>query len=246
MQAKSNVKALETNKKYSYDLNKDGKKETLYFYKDNGIENYEDKKIIDFYINEKKYSITTYYKSYSTYLITLANGKRIINISTTIENGYQNYNFLLSYSSGEPVIMKLFKVQWGSQLPVKVKGNVIYYHTSTQTPRTGRISFFTKFKVVGNTVKQIKTTEVPQSTSKKTWTAIIKFKAYTKMSGKKVAFTMNKGDKIKITNINATSKLIYAKIKRKDNGKSGWIKIDYKNSWQDGITPYFKECSFAG
>lgn len=237
-QATSNLKCLETNKKYSYDLNKDGKKESIYFYDD-------DKKKVNFSINGKKHSIKVKeptFSKYTPYLVTLADGKRIINITITQESD-ENSNILLSYSNGVPILLKQFQELWQFfQYPIKVKGNVIYYMTNTDTPRTGMISYFTKFKVSGNTVKQIKTTEIPQETSKKTWTAIMKFKTYTKMGGKKVAFTVNKGDKVQFTNISASLRLVYIKIKSKDNRKSGWIKID--NSWQSWEKPYFEEIRY--
>lgn len=73
------------------------------------------------------------------------------------------------------------------------------------------------------------------------FTAKQKIKTYTKAGGNKVAFTVNKNQKVTITRLYGKNGNTYIQVKNA-NGKVGWFKDPEK--YVNG--GYFKECMFAG
>ena len=85
--------------------------------------------------------------------------------------------------------------------------------------------------------------DINYKSSKNKWTAQRTMRAYKKAGGKKLAYKIKKGQKVKIYNVVIKNNKVYFKVKnRRGKGKTAYLTATKKSVWP----PYFKEAVFAG
>ena len=126
---------------------------------------------------------------------------------------------------------------------VKVSGNTLKTNVRAQFYTTGSIQYdmnlnYKNGKFVRTSNKF--TPKYKKMSRKNKWTAEKKIKVYKKAGSKKVAYTLKKGNVIKLNKIIYKSNKIYFQVKN-SKGKTGYIPAAKKYT-----SSYFKEAQYAG
>lgn len=182
-------------------------------------------------------------------LIKLANGKVFFDISSTISSDDDCKHNLYIYKNGKLNSVYDFQKYNNKYADyffadiVKVSGDTLKTNVSAQFYTTGRIQYNLnlnyeeeKFKITSNTFSP----NYKAMSRKNKWTAERKITVYKKAGSKKVAYTLKKGDVVKLNKIIYKNNKIYFQVK-KSKGKTGYIPAVKKYTGS-----YFKEAQYAG
>ena len=248
--AAANV-ALTPDEVYQYDVNGDGVTDQV----EVNIVNSEDEKesgVLKVYVNEdmvfeqeRNYSPVWYVN-----LIQLENGKVFFDIYSTIWSDDDCIHQLYSCQNGKLKSVYDFQKYYNKYADyyfvhiVDVSGNTIKTSVMAQFYVTGRVTFDMKLSYEEGKFKRTSSSFAPKYKSegrKNKWTVNRKIKVYKKAASKKLAYTLKKGNIIKINKIVYKGNKVYFQVK-KSNGKTGYIAATKTMS----SNLYFEEAQFAG
>lgn len=230
-----------------FDLDGDGEKDSFYIETSYGSEDECDYTgTLKVYVNDKKVfsQKRDYHPYYGVQLITLKNGKTFIDIESSV-------------SSDDDFIHKLYRCKSDKLSAVydfqkdcenysvscwttikKVSGNSLQLSCSAQFYATGSIGWNMKVNYTNGAFKRAGSSYDIQ---KNKWTAQRTMRAYKKAGGKKLAYKIKKGEKVKIYNVVIKNNKVYFKVKnRNGKGKTAYLTATKK------FPPYFKEAVFFG
>lgn len=185
---------------------------------------------------------------WSLSLLPMQDGKVFFNISRSSFNDYIVKHGLYEYVDG--TLNWFYDMQrhgrYCDRYDVtidKVTGNTIYTNVSAQYYTTGWISYKVNLSYQNGTIKATSnSSSIKYSKYRKNkWTANKKISVYKKIGNKKAAYTLKKGDKIKINKIVSQGNKVYFQIKNK-KGKTGYIPGAKKYPSK----VFFKEAQYAG
>lgn len=126
----------------------------------------------------------------------------------------------------------------------KVSGNTIKISVMAQFFVTGSVRFDMNFTYKDGKFKRTSNTfalKYKTMGRKNKWTANRKIKVYKKAGSKKLAYTLKKGNVVKLNKVVYKGNKVYFQVK-KSNGKTGYIVATKHMS----PTLYFEEAQFAG
>lgn len=230
-----------------FDLDGDGEKDSFYIETSYGSEDECDYTgTLKVYVNDKKVfsQKRDYHPYYGVQLITLENGKTFIDIESSV-------------SSDDDFIHKLYRCKSDKLSAVydfqkdcenysvscwttikKVSGNSLQLSCGAQFHTTGLIGWNMKVNYTNGAFKRAGSSYDIQ---KNKWTAQRTMRAYKKAGGKKLAYKIKKGEKVKIYNVVIKNNKVYFKVKnRNGKGKTAYLTATKK------FPPYFKEAVFFG
>lgn len=191
-------------------------------------------------------------------LIRLKNGKIFFEIRNCYDNDCVNTHRLYAYNNGKLKSVYDFKKYYEKYAYSyradieKISGNTIKTNVRAQFYTTGSIKF--NMNVSYKDGKFIRTSNKytlnykEMYNIKNKWTVNKKIKVYKKAGSKKLAYTLKKGNIVKINKVIYKNNKVYFQVKNKEGkGKTGYIpatknaKASYDNKYK-----CFKEASFAG
>lgn len=233
-----------------YDVTEDGKADAIKVKIVDNKDEY-DSATMQLFVNDKmvfqqKREASPYW---SVSLIKLANGKVFFDIYSTI--GSDDACIHQLYICKDDKLKSVYDFQkcyskyadYFSMGVVKVSGNTLKTSVQAQFFTTGKIQYDMnlnykngKFIITSNKF----TPKYKEMCRKNKWTAEKKIKVYKKAGSKKVAYTLKKGNVIKINKIIYKSNKIYFQVKN-SKGKTGYIPAAKKYT-----SSYFKEAQYAG
>ncbi len=250
---------LSLNKSYAkYDITGDGKADTV---KCTGKweESYDGFQGLKITINGKTVlrDKETFYYELNAKLCTLKNGKVYLYLYNPAENGDARYCGIYQYQKGKlKCVLNMNKFFGSGKLGyhtqggvTAVSGNKLTVNMYQQNYELGGINVafdykYSKGKLVkdGNVAKEYTIWAADNNSGK--LTAQKNMRVYTKPDGKTKAFSLKKGQQIKVTGIYCKSGKMFLKVQRISDGKKGYIKCieDYP---KDFIAP-FAEVVYAG
>lgn len=210
-------------------------------------------------INGKEvlYNKDCYYYGIEASLCTLKNGKVYLYLYNPGDDGDAYYCGLYQYKNGKlECVLNMNKFYGSDKLgyhtngEVKaVSGNKITVGIYQQNYELGGISvnfdyIYSKEKLVksGNVAKDYKCWAAESNGGK--LTANYDIKVYAEKSCKRKAFTLRRGEKIKIKSIYCKSGKMLLKVHRLSDGKKGYIKCIKHYPIKEGAP--FKEVVYAG
>lgn len=126
----------------------------------------------------------------------------------------------------------------------KVSGNTIKISVMAQFFVPGSVRFDMNFTYKDGKFKRTSNTfalKYKTMARKNKWTANRKIKVYKKAGSKKLAYTLKKGNVVKLNKVVYKGNKVYFQVK-KSNGKTGYIVATKHMS----PTLYFEEAQFAG
>lgn len=185
---------------------------------------------------------------WSLNLLPMQDGKVFFEISGSSYNDYIQKHGLYEYVDG--TLKWFYDMQrdgrYCDRYNVtidKVAGNTIYTNISAQYYTTGWINYKVNLSYENGAVKATSnSSSIKYSKYRKNkWTANKKISVYKKIGNKKAAYTLKKGDKIKINKIVSQGNKVYFQIKNK-KGKTGYIPGAKKYPSK----VFFKEAQYAG
>lgn len=238
-----------------FDLDGDGEKDSFYIETSYGSEDECDYTgTLKVYVNDKKVfsQKRDYHPYYGVQLITLENGKTFIDIESSV-------------SSDDDIIHKLYRCKSDKLSAVydfqkdcenysdsywttikKVSGNSLQLSCGAQFHATGIMGWNMKVNYTNGAFKRAGSSydiNYKSSERKNKWTAQRTMRAYKKAGGKKLAYKIKKGEKVKIYNVVIKNNKVYFKVKnRSGKGKTAYLTATKKSVWPS----YFKEAFFAG
>ena len=254
--ASAGITLVEEDKEYTnFDLDGDGEKDNLYIEISNGNEDEGDVTgTLKVYVNDTKVfsQKRNYFPSYGVQLITLGNGKTFIEINSSVSSDDDIIDKLYQYKSDKLSAVYDFQKPCENYSNTcwttikKVSGNSLQLSCTAQFHTTGLVGWNAKVNYTNGTFKRVGSSyaiNYKTFKQKNKWTAQRTMKAYKTAGGKKVAYTIKKGDKIKIYNVVIKSNKVYFKVKNKSGkGKTAYLTASKKGIWPS----YFKESFFAG
>lgn len=185
-------------------------------------------------------------------LLQLENGKVFFDIESTILSDDDAIHQLYVYENDKLKSVYDFQKYYDKYASyyfvdvVKVSGNTIKTEVKAQFHTTGIVKFDMNLKYKDGKFKRTSSTFAPKYKSmsmKNKWTAKTKIKVYKKAGSKKVAYTLKKGNVIKINKIIYKNNKVYFQVKNNNGkGKTGYIPAAKKAA----KSKYFKESQFAG
>lgn len=255
--ANTGVKWVDEDKEYTdYDLNGDGKSDDFYYETSYSDENSGDAiGTINVYVNDKKVfsQEREYSPNYGVQLITLENGKTFVDIESSILSEDDVIHKLYQCKSGKLRSVYDYQKIWENYSDYyltdikKVSGNSLQLSCYSQFYTTGRVRWNMKVNYTNGKFKRAGssyTIDYKAMGQKNIWTAQRIMKAYNTAGGKKVAYKINKGNKIKIYTVVIKNDKVYFKVKNKSGkGKTAYLPCVKKLVYNPF---YFKECVFAG
>lgn len=253
--ASTGVKLVDEDKEYTdYDLNGDGENDSFYIEKSYSSEEGDATGTLKVYVNDEEvFSQKRKYRpNYGVQLITLGNGKTFVEIESSISSDDDIIHKLYQYKSDKLNAVYDFQKPFGSYSDYhfvgieKVSGNSLKLSCTSQLYTTGIVNWKMKVNYSNGTFKRSASSyaiDYKSSGQKNKWTAQRTMKAYKTAGGKKVAYKVKKGDKIKIYNVVIKNNKVYFKVKNKSGkGKTAYLACAKKFIWPS----YFKESVFAG
>ena len=243
--------SLTPDKVYQYDVNEDGLTDKVKV----KVVNNEDEEysgVLKIYVNEdivfeqKRNQDPVWYVQ----LIRVENGKVFFDIFSTIASDDACMHQLYSCQNGKLKSVYNFQKYYNKYADyylvniVKVSGNTIKTSVMAQFYVTGRLQFDMKVIYKDGTFKRTSSSFAPKYTSegrKNKWTVNRKIKVYKKAGSTKLAYTLKKGNVVKLNKVVYKGNKVYFQVK-KSNGKTGYIAATKKMS----STFFFKEAQFAG
>lgn len=183
-------------------------------------------------------------------LIKLDNGNVFFDIESTIVSDDAGQHKIYEWKDGKLKTVYDFQKYYDKYAAyysvdvVKVSGNTIKTKVTAQFYITGMIGFDMNVVYKDGKFKRTSNSFSPKYKSRKNkWTAGRKIKVYKKAGAKKIAYTLKKGNTVKLDKILYKNNKVYFKVKRsKGKVKTGYIPGVKK--WAD--PQYFKEAQFAG
>ncbi|KIR02818.1 hypothetical protein P261_01633 [Lachnospiraceae bacterium TWA4] len=199
---------------------------------------------------------------YKVQLLTVNSKRILIAVSDMEDNDYVDFNYIYEYKNNKLVLLKnLCDLTRSKNVEKATKllnpgargqihsfdGKKLTLRWSDTTTATGLIEYMISYKISGNKITKSSTANAVRSaTTGKTnpkWTSKYTLKAYTTAGGKKVAFTIKKGDKVTLKQMTIKGGKRYLQLTNSKR-KTGWIlNPTYDSKRTDG---YFKESFFAG
>lgn len=186
--------------------------------------------------------------------VSLKNGKVFIEISNLVLSDDVEFHALHRYEGGKLKVFYDFSDLYGDNDDgvgncytgiKKVRGNALYVSLSGQFSVTGAIGYDMKLIYRAGTFQRV-SNRFPISygnDKKNKWTARRKITVYQQAGGKKVAYVLKKGDKIKINAIVFRGNSIYFEVRNKNGkGKRAYIPGSMKGKYPY----YFEEAHFSG
>ncbi|MBQ9984075.1 MAG: hypothetical protein IJP29_05750 [Lachnospiraceae bacterium] len=188
--------------------------------------------------------------TWNVQLIRLKNGKVFFDISSTIVSDDACIHRLYAYKSGK--LKKVYDFQkyyakYATYYTVRVtgvSGNKLKTKVSSMFYLTGAISYDMNLAYKGGKFKRTANQyKVKYTYTTNSWTAGRTIKVYKKAGSKKLAFTLEKGDKVKINKVIYKNNKPYIQVKQREGaGKTGYIPCVKKYA----DPQYFEEAMFAG
>lgn len=185
-------------------------------------------------------------------LIKLANGKVFFDIESTIMSEDDCIHKLYICENGKLKSVYNFQKYYAKYASyyfvdiVKVSGNTINTSVRAQFNTTGIVLFNMNIVYKDGAFKRTSNTFTPKykaMSRKNKWTAGRKIKVYKKAGSKKTAYTLKKGNVVKLNKIIYKNHKVYFQIKNNNGkGKTGYIPAAKKY----GNPQYFKEAEYAG
>ncbi len=265
--AKSGIKEVKPGTVYSqYDLDSDGIPDTFEAAVTMGSEaakknkaDTEETGTLRIYVNNNVVfeQSRNEYPYWRLSLITLQNGRTFVDIESTVGSDDNCMHGLYALRNGQLERICDFQEaysKYGNYYHVtitKVSGNSLVADAGAQFFTTGITHWTMKFqymvckcqerhesfsRTAGNFKIRYKTMPV-----KNKWTAGKKLKAYKQAGSKKAAYTIRKGETVKINRIIFKKNKVYFQIKNQ-KGKTGYIPCAKKYKYKQD----FKEALFAG
>lgn len=186
-------------------------------------------------------------------LVCLKNGKTFFDICSTVVSDDIELHKLYTYYNGKLNVAYDFLDDYSKYATYydmhvrKVKGNTIYTKTMIQFFTTGGFTSYNMKFVYKDGKFRRESNSFPiiyASTKNNKWTVNRKIKVYKKAGGKRIIYTLKKGDKIKINRVVYKGKKIYFQVKNKNGkGKTGYIPATMN---YPGKRYYFKEAFYSG
>lgn len=250
------IATLQTNCTYNYyDVTGDGKTDSLaleaasYDSFNTGKQGY-----LKIYINgENVFTLNDpYYKGDATWkydvkLCTLNNSEVFFFIRTCSETGYYNFCRLYRYDNGSMKSVLNLKNTYKNVFHhrermdvANVTGNRIQMQWYGQLGAVGALNWMVEYRWdSGKFYRTGRTCPVLPDEKERSFTASKSFRAYTTAALKQKAFTVHKGDILKVTQVYNNSKYAFVRLMN-EKGKAGWIPCPNTHS------PYFKEAMYVG
>lgn len=185
-------------------------------------------------------------------LIKLANGKVFFDIESTVMSEDDCIHQLYIWENGKLKSVYDFQKYFNKYASyyfvdiVKVSGNTINTEVRAQFHTTGMVRFNMNIVYKDGAFKRTSNTFTPKykaMSRKNKWTAGKKIKVYKKVGSKKTAYTLKKGNVVKLNKIIYKNNKVYFQIKNNNGkGKRGYIPAAKKYSYPQ----YFKESQYAG
>lgn len=182
-------------------------------------------------------------------LIKLENGKVFFDISSTISSDDDCIHQLYLYKNNKLKSVYNFQRYFDKYADyyfadiVKVSGNTLKMSVYAQFYTTGSVWYNMNISYKDGVFKRTSSKFDPnykEMSRKNKWTAARKIKVYKNVGSKKIAYTLKKGNVVKLNKIICKNNKVYFQVK-KSNGKTGYIPAAKKYNGS-----YFKEAQYAG
>lgn len=242
---------LELDKVYQYDVDGDGvsdqiKMEIVY----NNDRSYS--RVLKIFVNDVKVFQQKRIEDPIWYvrLIRLQNQKVFFDIYSTISSDDACMHQLYCVQNSKLKSVYDFQKYYNKYADyyltdiAKVSGNTVKISVMAQFFVTGSVRFEMNFTYKDGKFKRTSNTfalKYKTMARKNKWTANRKIKVYKKAGSKKLAYTLKKGNVVKLNKVVYKGNKVYFQVK-KSNGKTGYIVATKHMS----PTLYFEEAQFAG
>lgn len=254
--ATTGIKPMQNNKTYkSHDLNGDKRKDSIQL--KTSKSGYQ--LVASFYVNGKKvYTLPKDDCEFVGYsIITLKNGKHFIYAFTQGADAGISQYMILQYKGNKmskvvnfTTLMKAYQGasyinNWSSPNSITVSGNNIKVVFTSMNWTIGAKNFIFTYKYSGGTLKRASYGGNIVSYTKDPYIAAKKFAVYRKVGTSAKAFTVSKGQKVKVGKYYLKNGKLWLQVKN-SSGKTGWIKsLTYKAAKGYGRSPLFTNAYYA-